>query len=491
MEQKLTSKIAPQETSVRQMNAEAQHPRADYALTSIPEALARIEAVEPDGPAARAGLLPGMVLTHVEGEPLRDMIDWNWYADGAQVTVEGIAFADEDGAQLDEPFEFECTLERVFGESWGIEFQGAVFDGIRTCKNACVFCFMSMLPKDMREALYLRDDDYRLSFLQGNFVTFTNMSDEDVARVIEMQLSPLNMSLHCASHESRRTMIGRNEARGLEVLDRLLEAGIEIHGQIVLCPGYNDGAVLQETLEFIEARPLITSVGIVPVGYTKHQKRFSKSFADPADAAQVIRIVEPFQERSRAKDGVTRYQLADEFYLWTHEDPPSAQTYDGYPQYYDGIGMYRSFIDDFSALRQDEASDLHKTLHLAEKTGVHLLLLTGTGFGDAWKRLLATVPRAEKSVEVLAVKNEFFGGNVDVTGLLCAEDIIAGLPQDMTGTLMVFPEVMFNFDGLTLDGMTQDDLFSRVRDRGGEVLVASTEPLALFAQLRRALSESL
>lgn len=492
-EPKLTGKLAQASSpsSVKELNKGASFPRADYALSNIPEHVARIDEVVEGSPAERAGLEPGMVLTHVEGHPLRDMIDWNWYADGPVVTVEGMAFFDEAGNALGEPFEFECTLERTYGESWGLEFQGAVFDGIRTCKNACVFCFMSMLPKDMRDALYLRDDDYRLSFLQGNFVTFTNMTDEDVQRVIDMNLSPLNMSIHASAPEARKMMIGKNEARGIEVLEQLLAAGIEIHGQIVLCPDLNDGDVLQETLEYIEARPGITSVGIVPLGFTKHQKRFHKSFADPQDAARVIAIVEPFQKRSREKDGITRYQLADEFYLWNKVLPPAAETYDGYPQYYDGIGMYRSFVDDFTEMEEDSSSDLYLTCAKAQEHGINILLLTGMGFGHAWQSLLDKVSQAQDVIRVQPIKNEFFGGNVDVTGLICAEDVLAQLNQDLTNTLVVFPEVMFNFDGLTLDGMSQDELFSRVQDRGGAVLVTSTEPKQLFFQLATYLSEAL
>lgn len=459
--------------------------RADYAPASHKDDCARIESVRPGSPADKGGLEAGMILTHIEGHPLRDMIDWSWYGDDYTLYLEGLYF----DAELSRWEEFECELGRDVGEDWGVEFSSAVFDGIRTCKNACVFCFMSMLPKDMRSSLYLRDDDYRLSFLQGNFVTFTNMNDNDVARVLEQHLSPLNMSLHVIDPHKRREMIGKNHARGVEVLEELLSNGIEIHGQIVLCPGLNDGEALRETLSYIEGHAGITSVGIVPLGFTKHQKRFSRSFQDPQSAAEVLKIVEPFQKRSRNKDGITRYHLADEFYLWTSELPPSAEYYDGYPQYYDGIGMYRYFIDEFVDLLSDRDSALHKLDTLLGTR--QLVCFTGTGFAPAFSRLLAQAhgQGVLKQMQVEAVKNDYFGGNVDVAGLLCAEDILSHLdtflakrPQ-ASDLIVTLPEVMFNFDGLTLDGMHKEDLRVRMGDKGVILQLVPTEPRALFSHL--------
>ena len=278
----------------------------------------------------------------VNGKPLTDMIVWLWETDGeeAEITVHD----PRDGATE------TAVIERFAGEDWGVEFDGAVFDGMRTCVNACLFCFMNMLPKESRSSLSIRDDDYRLSFLQGNFVTLTNMSDAEVDDVITKMLSPMNVSLHAVTPDVRRRLIGRNAARGMEVLERLLDAGIEVHAQIVLCPGLNDGEELRATLDYVEARPGITSLAIVPLGFTKHQKRFTTSYSDDVDASRaVVELISPYQERARETRGHTVFQLGDEFYVDAKIEVPPAESYDGFPQFYDGIGMLRSFLDDIES----------------------------------------------------------------------------------------------------------------------------------------------
>lgn len=463
--------------------------RSDYAPSSLVGDCARIERVEKDSPAMRAGLEAGMILTHIEEAPLRDMIDWSWYGDDYELYLEGLYFDTDSGSWE----EFDCLLTRQLGEEWGVEFSSVVFDGIRTCKNSCVFCFMSMLPQDMRSSLYLRDDDYRLSFLQGNFVTFTNMDEEDVKRVIERHLSPLNMSLHVIDPDLRRRMIGKHHARGIEVLEELLAHDIEIHGQIVLCPGLNDGAALQETLEYIEKRPRITSTGIVPLGFTRHQKRFQSSFQEKAAAQQVLDIVKPFQQRALQEYGQTRYQLADEFYLWTGELPPDASSYDGYPQYYDGIGMYRYFLDEFHELLKDKSSALWAASRALDTQKRELICFTGTGFAPAFQRLILTAQAkgACTKLQVRAVKNEYFGGNVDVAGLLCVEDVRKAIKRECKkhahGFIASLPEVMFNFDKLSLDGVSLDEFTRELREDNIMLYASPTEPKAFFEFVLRML----
>ena len=199
-------------------------------------------------PRLGGGHRAGMRIDAVNGVELRDIIDWRWEADGDVAELE--VYVPED----DEVY--GATLYREPGQDWGIDFTDVLFDGIRTCVNACQFCFMAMLPEDARASLMLRDDDYRLSFLQGNFVTLTNVSDEEVERIIACRLEPMNVSLHAISPEVRRSLIGRNAQRGMDVLERLLDAGIEVHGQIVLCAGINDGDELRRTLDWVEAARL-------------------------------------------------------------------------------------------------------------------------------------------------------------------------------------------------------------------------------------------
>lgn len=435
---------------------------------------ARIEEVAPGSPAAREGLEPGMVVTHVNGVELRDMVDWEWEADGPEAYLEGVAHPGEPGE-----FEFECTLARDWGEDWGVSFDGAVFDGMRLCRNDCLFCFMKMLPPGMRRTLYMRDDDYRLSFLQGNFVTLTNVSDDDVERIVSCALSPLNVSLHAVTPSVRARLMGRNAQRGLDVLERLLEGGVEIHAQIVLVPGENDGEELFRTLRFVEERPLVTSLGIVPLGFTKFQDAFSSSFnSDPEAARAVVEAVRPFQLRSRAASGRTRYQLADEFYLAAGMEPPCAEEYDGYPQYYDGIGMVRSFLDEAREVLSDPASAeaLASFAGRLAGAGERLWVVSGRAAAATVARFLDEGPLGGVA-RVLSVENRYFGGNVDVTGLLTASDVLGQLPRDLARATVLLPELMFNADGLTLDGMAASELAGRIEGCGARrAAVVPTTP---------------
>ena len=441
---------------------------------------ALIEQIEPQSPAAREGLEAGMRILYVNGEELRDMITWSWEASDYEVYLEGIAYENTP-----DEFEFECTPTRELGEDWGITFDGAVFDGMRICRNNCVFCFMKMLPKDMRRSLYLRDDDYRLSFLQGNFVTLTNITDEDIDRIVSLALSPLNVSLHAISPDVRAQLMGKNAQRGLDVLNKLLNEQIEVHAQIVLVPHMNDGEELLKTLEYIESQPMITSLGIVPLGYTKHQSRFSDSYtAHPDEAAAVIDTVRPFQERARKAYGRTKYQLADEFYLAAQTDPPAAEYYDGYPQFDDGIGMVRTYLDEaLETIRDTEAvKKLEKaaaTLHAQES---QLVIVSGCAAKSVVERFLQQSPLRDVSY-VLAVKNTFFGGNVNVTGLLTAADVLPACERLQPNTYLILPQLMFNTQNMTLDNLSHSEVLSKLESYNIHACIALTTPRGILQAL--------
>ncbi len=411
----------------------------DVEHTPVLPCSARILAIEEESPAWCVGLEPGHVLTHVNGVPLRDMIEWQWQADGFEVEI---TTSEGDVA----------VLEREAGEDWGITFADCIFDEITECRNACTFCFMRMLPKHMRPTLTLRDDDYRLSFLQGNFVTLTNVTEEDFDRIVTLHLSPLHVSLHAVSPEVRRELIGRNAERGMEVLERLLDAGIEVHAQLVVCPGVNDGEELVKTLGWVESHPGVLSCGLVPLGFTKFQDRFTSSFSDdPNAAAQLIDTVREFQEDSRNDTRVTKYHISDEFYLCAGYDFPPAEFYDGFPQFEDGIGMMRSFIDDWAAAKPEllAAASAHE--------GPCVTILTGEGFNKVLGKLVEQTFDASE-VRVIAVKNRFFGGNVDVAGLLTAQDMIAALQDAKPEGKVLIPAVAFNASDLTLDDKRLEDI---------------------------------
>ena len=483
--------------------------------TEPPRAL--ISAVEPGSPADDAGFAPGCYLTSVDGKPLRDLIDWRWLSADDVITVGYIDLDGEAG---------EVELERDLGEDWGFEFEGVVFDGVRQCRNACIFCFMRQLPDDMRPSLTLRDDDFRLSFLAGTFVTFTNLSAADEQRIIDQRISPLRVSLHASNPEVRRRIIGRHAQHGIDVLDRLLAQGIEFHAQIVLMPDENDGDVLRETLEWAFARPGILDVCIVPLGFTKHQTCFTKSFNDPAAARRAMDEIVPIQRRALAERGTLWAFAADEFYSNAYGDEllenlPSASQYGDFGMFEDGVGIIRMFVDDWEAARAAGADT--RAVAALEEAGVFAVMLSGMATRHFFGRLVAESPAAA-SLEVMHVKNEFFGGNVDVTGLLCGCDMasairrrqaalgvagadapdaaspdgtspdagsaVSGPASDARrvpaapGTLLFcIPKIVFNDDGVTLDDMTLEDIRKATGARVAVVSCNASEFLPEIAQL--------
>lgn len=493
------------------------------------ESMARISAVELESPADDAGFYPGCALVSVDGQPIRDIIDWRWLSGEECITV---GYIDGEGD------EGEVELWREPGQDWGFEFDGLVFDGVRQCRNACTFCFMYQLPRGMRPSLYLRDDDFRLSFLVGTFVTLTNMTPEDEQRIIEQRISPLRVSLQVSNANMRRKLLGKHAAHGLASLDRLLDAGIQFHAQIVLVPGENDGDILRESLEWSYARPGILNVGIVPLGYTRHQQRFTRSFNAAEDSQALLDLIQPFQQRAREERGQAWVFAADEFYRNAYRDNllaniPPTEHYGDFELFEDGIGIIRSTIDDWQRAHNNGGID--RLVKAARNRGVQVRMIAGYAqreFLDA----LVTQENIADCFAPLYVKNDFFGGNVDVTGLLVGADIVSaiencalqtdstmklgnmtqqldsttGLPEDSLQNghsnskrenstqqpndpqstvnvqlsqpcrLFVVPRVIFNDDGLTLDDMTLDDLCAA---SGVHIRMVSCSPLQYFDEL--------
>ncbi len=481
--------------------------------------------VEPGSPADDAGFEPGCRVTHVDGHPVRDVIDWRWLSAD---DVACIGYVDLDGDAG------EVELVRDEGEDWGFAFEGVVFDGVKQCRNACLFCFMRQLPEGMRPSLTLRDDDFRLSFLSGTFVTLTNLASEDEARILEQRISPLRVSLHAADARVRRRLMGRHAAHGLAALDRLLAAGIQVHAQIVLVPGENDGAVLEDTLAWAYARPGILNVGIVPLGFTKHQDAFARSFNDPADARAVLDAVAPFQDRALAERGTPWAFAADEFYRNAFgadllENLPPAERYGDFGMFEDGIGIVRSYVDDWRAAHASGAAAA--CAEALRAAGVRARFVVGEAMQPFLDQLVEASPLAG-AFAPLTVANAFFGGNVDVTGLLCGCDMTAAINRcvraegaggrhaqtvlgshetptgrfDSCGTargtlpppprskvaatvgppaggrrdLFVIPRVVFNDDGLTLDDMSLKDM---EKEAGVPLAVVSCNPSEFLPEI--------
>lgn len=429
----------------------------------------RVESIEPGGPAERAGVVVGDIVVRVDGEPVRDVIDWQWLTSEDVVDVEVLSA--HGGGELR-----TRRIERAWDEAMGISFADTVFDGVRECDNACAFCFVSQLPPGLRPALYIRDDDYRLSFLSGNFVTLTNMSDDDVERVIEQRLSPLYVSLHSVDPDVRRRLVCPTvEDRALEFTDALLDAGIELHVQVVLVPGANDGPVLAGTLGWLAVRPGVLSVGVVPVGFTSHQTRITRSFGDAGDAATVLDQLEPWRVRMVDERGERWVYAADEFYLAAGRELPAWDDYDGFPQYENGIGLARAFVDEL-AEAVSEAPPLDTGERVARCT-----LVTGELFAGVLRQATASLTGAGADARVLMVRNALFGGNVSVAGLLSGRDIVSAVRHSDLPEPFLVPEIVLNADGLTLDDVAGADLSGL---SGKEVRVVPCDAVGLVDALR-------
>jgi putative radical SAM enzyme (TIGR03279 family) len=429
----------------------------------------RILAVEPDGPAAAAGLTAGDVIISVEGEPLRDVIDWMWLSDGDSVEVR---------VRDSRDVEREVVLERGWDESWGLEFGGVVFDGIRECDNACSFCFVAQLPPGMRASLYVRDDDFRLSFLAGNFITLTNLSDDDVARIVRQRLRPMYVSLHAVDDEVRRAlMCPTADDRALEFVERLGEAGIVMHVQIVLVPGVNDGPVLERTLRWLEAREGIASVGIVPVGITRCQKGIPAGYDSPEAAAAVLAQLGPWRQRMRSERGVSWVYAADELYLAAGVDLPEWDDYDGFPQFENGIGMVRAFVDEAG----EELGQLPPAAAGLLCGAPRVALVTGAFFAPVLARLAPALAHAGCAVSVLPVANDLLGGNVGVAGLLGGGDIAKAVAaHERDADVFLVPDLAVNDDDLLLDDLTVAEVGARA---GADVRLVSCDAAGLVSAL--------
>ena len=394
-------------------------------------------------------LVPGDKILEINGMKLRDIIDvsFAFACEEVEMLVEH-----EDGQQ--ELFEFD----KDYDEELGVEFESAVFDGIRHCANNCYFCFVDQVAPNMRDSLNIKDDDYRMSFLYGNFITLTNMVDRDFQRIKQYHLSPLFVSVQCTNPELRKQMLRCKTAdRLMSQLEKLEAADVEYHTQIVLCRDLNDGAELDRSTQDIMARqPYAQSMAVVPVGLTKFRQDCYplKSF-DAESAARVVDQVEQYQIRQRAKDGRTFIYLSDEFYLLSGRPLPPAEYYDGFPQLDNGIGLARSFIEDFKMAAEEAQQEERE----ADGKPVKLAVVSGTSIAPLLKRLADSLQLAKVEITMVPVVNNHFGSTVNVSGLLTAHDMLAslkGIDTQVDGILI--PEsALRTGDNIFLDDVSLDD----------------------------------
>ena len=407
----------------------------------------QIRGVQPESKAAAAGIRSGEELVSINGRKIRDQLDYHFHvADGDLDVV-----VRSNGTQ---PRRLRVLLEP--GEDLGLDL-----DGLKTrlCGNDCVFCFIDQMPKGMRETLYVKDEDYRLSFLHGNFVTLTNMKQWELERIVEQRLSPIYVSVHSTNAETRKRLLRPKVDRDiLQLIDFLGQNGITMHTQIVLCPGYNDGEDLEGTIRDLSQRwPMIRSLAIVPLGMTEHREGLvDLPPITLADATRLHAQVTPHQRRFRREYGVDFVYLADETYRLLGIDPPPAARYDGYPQLENGIGMTRHFL-----------SKLRRTRRLfRDATAMgdrRLTLVTGELFEPILRQAIEeTLGRTgeEVDVEIIGCENRFFGRSVTVAGLLTGGDIRRGLAGCSLGDRVYIPPATLNDDGVFLDDTRVEDLAS-------------------------------
>ncbi|MBN1642367.1 MAG: DUF512 domain-containing protein [Anaerolineae bacterium] len=431
-----------------------------------------VTAVAPGSMGRALGIQPGDVLLEINGHRLRDVLDVQFYA------------ADEDLELVVRRGEQEIRhhVERPYGVALGLDFVSPTFDGMRRCSNRCEFCFVAQMPPGMRRSLYVRDDDYRYSVLYGAFVTLTNLTEEDWARLAEQRLSPLYVSVHATEPRLRRRLLGRDAIPDiLPQLDRLAALGIETHAQVVLTPGLNDGAHLTRTLDDLTARtPAVASIGVVPVGLTRYHRGQCRRYA-PDEARTIIAQIAPRQEALRGVHGRTVVYLADEWYLLAEQPIPADEAYDDYPQLENGIGLVRLFLDDLAALK-----GARRTSRIARCT-----LACGTLIAPIMARAAqALACRSGVEIAVVPIANRTFGETVTVSGLLGGKDVVAGLEGRALGEMVFVPEAMFaeytpereRADGAryTLDDMALPDLEARLGQR--------VVPAATMSEVWRALA---
>ncbi len=424
-----------------------------------------ISSVRRGSPAEKAGLLPGDELLSVNGHRLRDVIDYRFYS-----AEEELQLVIRRGGEV-----FTRRLRRGYGEDLGLDFQEVVFDGLRRCGNRCSFCFVDQLPPGMRSSLYIKDDDYRYSFLWGNFITLSNWSEEDWERVGEQGLSPLYVSVHATDLELRRKIFGNPRLPDIrEQLHRLSHLGIRVHAQVVVVPGLNDLHLERTVSDLVGFFPAVQSIGVVPVGLTRYHRAGLRGVT-PREAKALVKQVSLWSEEFRGRYGRSLVYLADEFYLVAGLLSPSAEEYDDFPQLENGIGLVRRLLDEGIKKGKPLAAKGRKTLAcgiliapLLEGMAneLPLSLQDPEGQEPVGSALLST------QIEVIPIENRFFGPTITVSGLLTGRDVIAALRGRDLGEMVYLPRSMFDAKGeITLDGMTVGDMEAAL---GVKVTMAET-----------------
>lgn len=405
--------------------------------------MVEIKSIVNGSPAQRAGIMPSDFLFSVNGQEIKDVLDYMFYS--AETSVDLVIT--RNGVSL--PFH----IEKDEYDDIGLEFETFLMDKKQSCRNKCVFCFIDQMPPNMRETLYFKDDDARLSFLQGNYVTLTNLEQSDIDRIIKMKLN-INVSVHTTNPELRvKMMHNRFAGEKLKYIYQLAENGIKLNCQIVCCPNLNDGDELRRSLSDLgELMPNISSMAVVPVGLTKYRDGlFPLTCFTKESASETIDIISEYQKIFLEKFGTRTVFPSDEFFLIAQRELPPMEYYEDFPQYENGVGMMRSLIDEFE-----------NALELAEWEGGKRHVSIATGY-LAYKNVKRLAEKAEKyfpllKCDVYRIRNDFFGETITVTGLITCQDLIAQLKGKNLGENLLVSTSMLRRDSTVfLDDMTVEE----------------------------------
>ena len=404
-----------------------------------------IKSVDPGSIADELGLEPGDRLLSIDGHELEDIFDYEYYIENESIMV---VIAKKNGE------EWELDIENDY-QDLGLTFENGLMSDYKSCHNKCVFCFIDQMPKGMRETLYFKDDDSRLSFLQGNYVTLTNMKDKDIERIIKFKLAPINISVQTTNPELRCKMLhNRFAGEALKKIDRLYEAGTPMNGQVVMCKNLNDGDELDRTIrDLTKYIPCMESVSVVPVGLSKYRDGlYPLEPITAEDAAKTIDIIEKWQKKVYAEHGIHFIHASDEFYILAGRELPEEERYDGYIQLENGVGMIRLLTTEVhEALDELEGDEEEEELSIA--TG-KLAAVYLAGFLEEIKKKFPN-----RKVHLYPIRNDFFGEMITVAGLITGRDLIAQLKDKLLGSRLLLPECMFRSgEEVFLDDITRQEV---------------------------------
>ena len=416
-----------------------------------------VAKVLPDSIAEELGLEPGDEILKINNEEIKDILDYMFLVQDEEIVL---TVRTRQGEEVD------VEIEKDADEDLGIEFENDFMDNYRSCKNKCIFCFIDQMPPGMRETLYFKDDDDRLSFLQGNYVTLTNMDDDEVDRIIRYRLEPINISFQTMNPELRCKMLNNRFAgEALKKADKLYEAGIIMNGQIVLCKGWNDKEELEYSLsQMYKYVPVLESVSIVPVGLSKYREGLAKLEPfNKEDAKEVIKTVKKWQDIAYKEHGIHFVHASDEWYLLAEEELPDPETYDGYLQLANGVGMITSEREDFYFEYNDLIEDYKKD---NDHKAVKITCVTGKLAFSLIKEMAVRMEEAlpNLTIEVIAIRNDFFGELITVTGLITATDLMNQLKDRELGDSLCIHECMLRSgEEVFLDDYSVSDVMSTLQ----------------------------